>query len=63
VSSIAAAGWIIHYTRNLHEGNPQKLLPQGNVKVNPEPVAFVTFYNTIKSKISSTKLQINLNIQ
>jgi len=36
---------------------------QGDVKVNSKPVAFVKFYNTIKSQISSTKLQINLKSQ
>jgi hypothetical protein len=35
----------------------------GNVKANYKPVAFVKFYSTIKSQISSTKLQINIKSQ
>jgi len=36
---------------------------QGDVKVKSKPVALIKFYNTKKSQISSTKLQINLKFQ
>jgi hypothetical protein len=36
---------------------------EGNAKVSSKPVALVKFYNTIKSQISSTKLQINFKSQ
>jgi hypothetical protein len=36
---------------------------QGDVKLKSKPVGFVKFYHTIKSQISSTKLQINLKSQ
>jgi len=36
---------------------------QGDVKTNFKPSAFVNYYNTIKSQISSTKSQIYLKSQ
>jgi hypothetical protein len=46
-----------------NHGEDYSYVPQGNVKVNSKPAAFVKFYNTIKSQISSAKLQINLKSQ